>query len=1014
MRRAWKILIGVLAVLVVIAGGGLAYVLNIDPNAYKADIEAAVMEETGRQLTINGPIELDIGTETRVAVSDVTFANADWGSQPAMASVDQLEAVVRLIPTIFGTPDVVRVRLSGVDVLVETNADGVSNTAFKPAGAPDETGEHADEGREIEAPRGGPITIPILRDVLIEDITAIVRNAQAGTENTFRLTRLSLQGEGAEAPLSLALDAALDDLPMTMAGTLGSPAAMQDASTPWEVDVTGDLVGVKVALTGAIMEPTAGRGFDLAFEAAAEELADLAAKFGVDAPQVGGFTASLALKGDSDGDLAAEDVAIDVGGPELIRLLVTGEIASATKVAGLDLAIGVEGEEIGNLSVLADRFAGHTIPDLGPFKIDARVTGGMARGIAVTGLDAAMGDVGTILLAAKGGIADAMNAAGVDISIDARSNQIGALSAIAESYTGQGVPALGPLDLSARLVGDLPMAGRPGKLAINDLDFGLGAEDLIRVTAAGEVADLMAQSGVAVDLTAKAVEVGNLDALAQTYTGGEGVPALGPLDLSMRIQGSSSDGLGVQNLALDFGRADTVKVTAQGSIDNALKGAGADLSFAVVSPDLGVLSQAVGGGVPSIGPVDVTGAIKAGANEPVTLEPFTAKIGDSDLAGSVIADLTGAVPKITAKLSSQRFDTVDVTGEGGGSAQGAGDASAGQASGGAETGDGRVIPDDPLPLAALQSLDADIRYNAKQLLLQGSEFDNFQLAAALTGGRFSIDTLTADVGGGKLDGTIVLDGSTTPAPLAIDLTGDKLDLGALGGAAGLKDKLEGPLDLRIDLKGAGDSPRQIAASLDGSFSAVVVDSRVRRKAVEDAMGSNMARLADVLFGNEGEWVVVNCAVVDYGATSGLMEAKGVFVDTDVSTVTGDGAIDLNTEELAMGIKPQTGVISIPLLLTGTLASPRVIPDPDPAKALLSVGGALLTGGGLTAALAIMSASLPEDHPCMASAEAAQQEAQSSDSESVQDQIKQAPEKALEGAGDAVKGVTDGLKNLFGN
>ena len=115
----------------------------------------------------------------------------------------------------------------------------------------------------------------------------------------------------------------------------------------------------------------------------------------------------------------------------------------------------------------------------------------------------------------------------------------------------------------------------------------------------------------------------------------------------------------------------------------------------------------------------------------------------------------------------------------------------------------------------------------------------------------------------------------------------------------------------------------------------------------------------------------------------------------------------------MGLKPQTGVFSIPLLLTGTLASPSVIPDPG--KTLLSVGGALLTGGGLTAALAIMSASLPEDHPCVASAKSAEEQAQSSgDGGSVQEQIQQAPEKALEGAGDAVKGVTDGLKSLFGN
>ncbi|MCR9222214.1 MAG: AsmA family protein [Alphaproteobacteria bacterium] len=1033
MRTVWKVLLGVLGLVVVVAGGGLVYVLNIDANAYKADIVEAVRERTGRELTIGGPIELDIGAETRLRVTNVAFANADWGSRPQMATVGEFEAVVRLIPTLFGEPDVTRIRLIGVDVLVETNEAGVANTAFAPPGHARGDGEERHEGpREVEAPEGGQITIPILRDVLIEDVTATLRNAQAGTENVFRLERLALAGEGPEAPLTLDMTAAFDELPLLLAGTLGAPAAMLDSGRPWDVDVAGNLAGVDVAATGAILDPTTGRGVDLALSALGEELADVAQKLGIDAPEVGRFEVRAELQGDTDGDLAAENVLVDVGSPAFIHLTVEGRVASAVKAAGLDLAVGVEGVEIGNLSPLADRFAGQTVPDLGPFKIGARVTGGLERGVAVTGLDAAMGDAGLILLSAKGGIADAVNASGLDLSVAARSNQIGALSAIAESYTGQGVPALGPLDFGARLVGDLPMAGRAGKLSVRELDFALGVDDLIRVTAQGEIADAMAQSGLAIDVTATSLEVGALDAVSRQFANGQGVPDLGPLDLRARVAGSMADGLAIQGLDLDFGRVETLKLTAQGSVQNALQGAGADLSFALVSPDLSVLSGVAGASVPAIGPVDVTGALTAGANEPVTLEPFTAKIGGSDLSGSVVADLGGAVPKITGRLSSQRFDTADVTG--GGQPGGQPGAQAGGAAGGQSAGagdaapadDGRVIPGDPLPLDGLKAVDADLRYTAQTLVANGSVFDNLQLALALAGGRLSIDTLTADVGAGALDGTVVLDGSVAPAPLTIALTGEDLDLGALGGAAGLKDKLEGPLDLSIDLKGQGGSPRDIAASLNGAFSAVIVDSRVRRQAVEDAMGPGLAQLGDLLLGSSGDWVVVDCAVVDYGVQNGVMDAKAVFVDTAVSTVTADGQIDLRTEEISMGVQPQAGIFSVPLLVTGTLADPSVVPDPG--KTLLSVGGALLTGGGLTAALAMMSAALPPDHPCIGSAEAAQEEAAAAESSPVE-QIVEEPARALQGVEDAVqglkdaespqdiedavKGVTDGLKGLFG-
>jgi uncharacterized protein involved in outer membrane biogenesis len=974
------------------------------------------LEETGRKLTIGGPITLEVGAETVFSISDVQFANADWGSRPQMATVAEFEAVVRLIPTLFGTPDIALIRLRGVDVLVETNADGLSNTAFGQAGAPEEGG-HEDEGPgQIEAPEGGAITIPILRDVLIEDITATIRNAKAGTENVFTLDHLTLAGEGAESPLTLDLEAAFDGLPLIMAGTLGAPAAMQDSGQRWDVDLTGNLAGVDVAATGGIMEPTKGRGFDIALSALGQELADIARKVGVDVPKVGPFEVRAILKGDSDDDLLADDITVNIGAPDFIHITVAGKIASLTKAAGIDLQVGVEGVETGNLSPLADRFAGQTVPDMGPYKIAMRVSGGLERGISVTGLDAALGKTGLILLSAKGGIADALNGAGVDITLAVRSNQIGALSDIAKSYTGQGVPALGPLDVGARLVGDLPMPGRGArKIAVNDLDFALGAEDMIRITAVGGVADVMAQNGITLDVTAKSQELGRLDTLAKTYTGGQGMPNLGPLDLTLSVAGGMDSTLSVPTLALDMGRDQTLHVTASGSVDDALRGSGADLSFSLKSPDLSLLSELAGSPVPSIGPVDVTGVVKAGADAPVTLEPFTAKIGGSDISGSIIADLRDAVPSIVAKLSSQNFDTRDLTGENAGgqkpAAKPASDTAASPDGEQADGDDERVIPADPLPLDALGMVNADIRYTAANLNLAGSQMTNFQLAAALKDARFTIDTLTADVGAGTLDGTISLDGGKTPAPLVIDITGSDMDLGLLGGAAGLKNKLEGPLDLRIDLKGAGNSPREIASGMNGAFSAVIVDSRVRREAVEDAMGANMTRLADVLFGNEGEWVLVNCALVDYSVTDGLMDANALYVDTDVSTVTGDGEIDLKTEELSIGLKPQTGIISIPLLVTGTLASPTVIPDPG--KTLLSIGGALLTGGGLTAALAVLSASLPEDHPCMTSAEAAKAEAAEDANKSTGDKVLDAPGDALKGVQGVTDGLSDGINKLFG-
>ena len=57
MRRFIKILGGFLAVLVVVSVGAIVYILNIDLNDWKPEIQSAVKDATGRTLVIEGPIE---------------------------------------------------------------------------------------------------------------------------------------------------------------------------------------------------------------------------------------------------------------------------------------------------------------------------------------------------------------------------------------------------------------------------------------------------------------------------------------------------------------------------------------------------------------------------------------------------------------------------------------------------------------------------------------------------------------------------------------------------------------------------------------------------------------------------------------------------------------------------------------------------------------------------------------------------------------------------------------------
>ena len=129
MRWKWLATIGVLLIIALMATG---YVIlgNYDYNKLKPRVAQMVKEITGRELNLGGEIDLAIGFSPALTVSDVTFANASWGSQPQMIKIKQVQAQVRLLPLLFKDLELKHIGFVGVDVLLETDKAGRGNWDF--------------------------------------------------------------------------------------------------------------------------------------------------------------------------------------------------------------------------------------------------------------------------------------------------------------------------------------------------------------------------------------------------------------------------------------------------------------------------------------------------------------------------------------------------------------------------------------------------------------------------------------------------------------------------------------------------------------------------------------------------------------------------------------------------------------------------------------------------------------------------------------------------------------------
>ncbi len=384
MKRAWKILTVIAVLLVAVVVAGVVVLKSMDFNEYRGLIAEQVKAATGRDLTIAGDLRLDISLTPAVAVEGVTFANAPWGSRPEMVTLRRLEVEVELLPLLTGDVRITRIVLIGLDALVETDAKGRGNWEF--AAPEEDAGKAAAEGGEATP-------LPVVHEVHIRDLKVVYRDGRTGQSTVIGLDSLEASAEGLDSPLHLALKGAYNGAPFEATGRFGSVNRMIEGR-PLPVFVEAKAFGAFVRVEGDIGQPREARGLNVTVSVRGEELAraveavraQVPALEDIELPPVGPYSLSARIKGSAD-KLSVSDIDVSVGRAGLVLVKVTGTVADAVRVTGLDLRVAIEGRD---LSPLIEA-AGVTLPKVPAFRIAGRLTGG-GGGYAVDDLTAKLGN----------------------------------------------------------------------------------------------------------------------------------------------------------------------------------------------------------------------------------------------------------------------------------------------------------------------------------------------------------------------------------------------------------------------------------------------------------------------------------------------------------------------------------------------------------------------------------------------------------------------------------------------
>ena len=148
MARLLKIILSIIAtivLLVVIAIAVLPHVIS--PNDFKPEIQAAIKDNLGRDLTIEGDLELSVFPWIGISTGKLILSNAAGFSDKPFAEITESELKVKLLPLLSKNIDVSRVILKGLTLNLSKNKQGVTNwdDLTKAKDAPAETTEDKQE-----------------------------------------------------------------------------------------------------------------------------------------------------------------------------------------------------------------------------------------------------------------------------------------------------------------------------------------------------------------------------------------------------------------------------------------------------------------------------------------------------------------------------------------------------------------------------------------------------------------------------------------------------------------------------------------------------------------------------------------------------------------------------------------------------------------------------------------------------------------------------------------------------
>jgi uncharacterized protein involved in outer membrane biogenesis len=182
----------------------------------------------------------------------------------------------------------------------------------------------------------------------------------------------------------------------------------------------------------------------------------------------------------------------------------------------------------------------------------------------------------------------------------------------------------------------------------------------------------------------------------------------------------------------------------------------------------------------------------------------------------------------------------------------------------------------------------------------------------------SVGTLKLALPEGPLEVSMATDVSVEPVPVSLVVHAPSVPLSLIASYAGLVGKVDGTMRIDAQLKAAGLTARDLAASLDGSIFAYAAGGQLSNadfvkltSAALEALGIDVPA--------KGE-TTLRCLGLAGSLAKGVGRFKTIALETTYLSLGGVGQVDLGQETMALKLNPLARIsgspVSVPVVIEG--------------------------------------------------------------------------------------------------